>query len=165
MNAYNAILSDHEYVNHLKVERPQWAKGELMNSVQFSYNTKIAVRNYSIVLILLLLVTITEVSLGRPTEVLMLKLATVPLFFLSVGGLRAIYKKPIVESKLTLRSIEHAVLHGLLYSLFLFIVMWRSEASASELGMLFGIYFTIFTIMQLITLCINVKSISKVKYQ
>lgn len=128
-----------------------------MSNETLKYKTEIALRNYGIVLGMLVGVTAVLLYLGNPVTVVLLKLAFVPLIFLSFGGLRAIYRWPIVERKLTARAVEYFLLDALLSSLFLFVVLWESERSVPELIGLFVLGFVSFSIIKLSMLLYSVK--------
>ena len=130
------------------------------NDITLKYKAKIAIRNYTLVLMLLVMVVIASKLLGNSTELMLLKLATVPLFFLSTSGLRSIYKHPIVEHKLTPRSVEYVILDGLLLVLLIFIVTWDPEATTAELLKIFFIQLIGLTLLKLIFLVIDVKKLA-----
>jgi len=134
-----------------------------MNKETLNYKSQSAIRNYLVVIVLFILIAILSKSLGDTNELLMLKLAAVPLFFLSFGGLRLIYKHPIIEHKITLRSVEYSVLDGLLFTLFIFISLWKHGETATELSIRFGLFFLIFTAIKLTFLVFDVRKISSLK--
>jgi len=133
-------------------------KNETLN-----YKAKIAIKNYSVVFVMIVLMVILSRDLGDSNELLMLKIAVVPLFFLSFAGLRSIYRDPIIEHRLTLRSVEFSVLDGLLYSLFIFISLWKQESTIGELLILFGSLFFAFTLLKLFFLVVDVRKISSLR--
>jgi len=132
-----------------------------MSNETLKYKTGIALRNYGIVLGMLVGMTAVLLYLGNPVTVVLLKLAFVPIIFLSFGGLSAIYRWPIVESKLTARAIEYYLLDALLLSLFLFVVLWESERSVPELFGVFVLSFVSFAIIKLSMLLYTVKRVEE----
>ena len=132
-----------------------------MSNETMKYKTGIALRNYGIVLGMLIGMTAVLLYLGNPVTVVLLKLAFVPAIFLSFGGLRAIYRSPIVEGKLTARAIEYFLLDALLSSLFLFVVLWKSERSVAELFGVFALCFVSFAIIKLSMLQYSVKQVQE----
>jgi len=128
-----------------------------MSNEIMKYKTGIALRNYGIVLGMLVGMTAVLLYLGNPVTVVLLKLAFVPLIFLSFGGLSAIYRWPIVERRLTARAVEYYLLDALLFSLFLFVVLWEPERSVSELFVVFVSGFVSFAIIKLSMLLYSVK--------
>ena len=59
-----------------------------MKNETLNYKAKIAIKNYSVVFVMIVLMVILSRDLGDSNELLMLKIAVVPLFFLSFNGLR-----------------------------------------------------------------------------
>lgn len=131
-----------------------------MDNNTLKYKPEIAVRNYGLACGLLLVVFFVLKLFGNPTELILLKLAVVPLFFLSFGGLRYLYREPIFEHKLTLRAFEYSVLEGLVFSLFLFAMLWNSQRTATELLVLFGVCLLAFTMIKLVMLALIIRKIS-----
>ena len=132
-----------------------------MSKETLKYKAEIALTNYMVVFILLILVAFLARSLGNSIELLLLKLAVVPLFFLSFGGLKAIYRHPIVEHRVTLRAVEYTVLDGLLFSLFIFVILWKSDEGPTELFIRFGSLVIIFTALKLGFLFFEVRRIAR----
>ncbi len=125
------------------------------------YKKSIAIRNYTLVFVLLVLVAILSYSLGHNIELALLKLAVVPMFFLSFGGLQAIYRQPIIEHKFTPRSLEYSLLDGLLSALFIFVILWKPDETAGGLLMRFGVLVVVFSILKLVLLALDVKRLSQ----
>ena len=125
------------------------------------YKFKIALRNYSIVILLIGVVSLVAKASENSNEVLFLKVCIVPLFFLSLGGLRAIYRNPIVEHKITLRAVEYTVLDGLLFALFLFLITWDAEDLVDELLVNLGSFVLVFVVMKLLFLFFDVRRIAR----
>lgn len=134
-----------------------------MQNETLNYKWKIAIRNYAMVFGLLLLVFTVSKALGNSTEITLLKLAVVPLFFLSFGGLRSIYRIPIFEHKVTFRAVEYSIIEGLIFSLFLFVLLWHPESTTAELLSLFGVCIITFTLIKLVMLALIVRKISDEK--
>ena len=132
-----------------------------MSNEAMKYKTGIALRNYGIVLGMLIGMTAVLLYLGNPVTVVLLKLAFVPLIFLSFGGLTVIYRWPIVEAKLTARAVEYYLLNALILSLFLFVVLWESERSVPELFGVFALGFVSFAIIKLSMLLYSVKQVEE----
>ena len=132
-----------------------------MNQETLKYKSEIAMRNYGIVFGILIAVTAVLMYLGNPITLILLKLAVVPLFFLSFGGLAVIYRSPIMESKLTARSIEYFLLEALLILLFIFVVLWESSRSVAEIFGIFLMSFAAIGIIKFSMLVLAVKRTSE----
>jgi len=132
-----------------------------MSNETMKYKSGIALRNYGIVLGMLLGMTAVLMYLGNPVSVVLLKLAFAPLIFLSFFGLNTIFRWPIVEGKLTARAVEYYLLDALLLSLFLFVVLWESERSIAELFGVFVLSFVSFAIIKLSMLLYSVKRVEE----
>ena len=130
-----------------------------MNNETLKYKSEIAFRNYGIILGMLIGVAAVLMYLGNPVTVVLLKLAFVPLIFLSFGGLRAIYRSPIVEHKLTARALEYYLLEALMSSLFLFVILWESHRTVFELFGIFILGFVSFAIIKLSMLMLSIKQV------
>lgn len=133
------------------------------NNGTLKYKKEIAIRNYAVVFLILFLVAILSRSLGDSTQLLLLKLAAVPLFFLSFGGLKSIYRHPIIEHRLTPRSIEFSVLDGLLYALFIFIILWTPEETTAALVLRFAVVLLVVSLFKMVFLLMDVKRIAGLK--
>jgi len=126
-----------------------------------SYVAKIAIRNYGIVLLLLLLVCIASLYQGKSVELILLRMAIVPLVFLAPRGLVSIYRQPIVEHKLTIRGVEFVLLHALITSLSVFVLLWTSEATVSELVKTFLSIYIPLSLLFLVFMAIDIKKNKK----
>lgn len=137
--------------------------GIIMPRELLKYNAEVAHRNYMTVFVLLILVAFLARGLGNTNEVLLLKLAVVPLFFLAFRGLRANYRYPIVQHLVTIRAVEYTILDALLYSLFTFVVLWKPSDGVTDLFIRFGSLVAAFTALKLVFLFLEVRRIARLE--
>ena len=123
------------------------------------YVKEVAIRNYTNVALLLVMVTSVLLALKNPLELILLKLCVVPLFFLSIGGLRSIYREPIVEHKFTVRSIEYTLLQGLVFALFLSVLFWTAGTTLGEFVSFFCLSVVLICACNFSFLALRIKSI------
>ena len=110
-----------------------------MNARTLPPSVRIALGNYGAVLAFCLLFgTLLHVGGDEPSLIGM-KLLVVPLWYLSLGGLNAIYRQPVVEARWTPRAVERAVLRALLLGLMVSVIQWEPEQSLSDLLTFLGI--------------------------
>jgi len=115
-----------------------------MSNDTLKYIPSIALKNYGMVLVLLAVVFFASRSQGALPQIILLKLAMVPLVFLAPRGLASIYRQPIIEHKVTARGIEYILLSALIASLAVFLVLWAPESSVQDL---LKSFFTIFAML------------------
>ena len=85
---------------------------------------RIALFNYGAALLLLTFLALGLTLGGDGSDLLGPKLMAVPLWILALGGLNALYRRPTVERRLTVRSLEHTLLHALMFCAVLAIIWW-----------------------------------------
>ena len=94
-------------------------------------SVRIALTNYGIVLGLAAAFGTARHLVGDDASLIALKLFVVPLWYLSIGGLNAIYRHPIVEDRWTVRAVEHAVLRALRFGLLTGVMQWTPDQPLS----------------------------------
>ncbi len=114
--------------------------------------TKIRLSNYATVASLVCPVLILSMLNDVPSSVIMLKLLLTPLVFLSFHGLNSLYIKPVVDNRLTFRSIEHAVIESFILCVFLLIVFWTPGVSTASLVVAFSLCMLIVGALRLLLL-------------
>lgn len=98
-----------------------------------SHQTITRIRNYSLIVTILLAVVFITSTLKQPANLIAVKLLVVPLAFLAFPGLKSLYAQPIVKDRFTTSSVEFFILEGLLLVLFLVVIMWSPDISVSRL--------------------------------
>ena len=96
-------------------------------------SARIALFNYGAALLLLTFVALGLTLGGDGGDPLGPKLMAVPLWVLALGGLNALYRRPTVERRLTVRSLEHTLLHALMFCAVLVIMWWLPADVLSEI--------------------------------
>jgi len=125
------------------------------------YIPRIAIRNYGIVFALLAVSTIFLRLSGEPWEQVLLKLPVIPLFYLAMKGIFVLYKKPIYERKITLRSFECSTLQAVISALTVSIWIWQADLSAMDILKKTGSIFVMFFLLHMVMLIIRTYRISK----
>ena len=87
-------------------------------------SARIALFNYGAALLFLTFLALGLTLGGGGNDLLGPKLMAVPLWFLALGGLNALYRRPTVERRLTVRSLEHTLLHASMFCAVLAIMWW-----------------------------------------
>lgn len=75
---------------------------------------------------------------GDPVELILLKVAVVPLFFLAINGLRSTYGQFVAGDEFTGRAMEYFLLKSLIFTLLLFVFLWEPGTILKDL---FGMFF------------------------
>lgn len=98
---------------------------------------------------------------GTSTEVVLIRLAVLPLGLFAMLGLDAMYKKPIFTHTVTLKAVSYALLRALLISLFVFIITWNIRKSPAELMQGFLVMLIAFTAVTTLSMLFAVYRIKK----
>ena len=70
-----------------------------------------------------------------PGNVLVVKLLIIPMFWLSLLGLKALYKNPIEEQTvLSANVIEYNILYVVLFGTFMLIICWTPEVELVQIA-------------------------------
>ena len=123
-------------------------------------NKYAALQNYGIGMALLFGMGILLYLDGDAANLIFLKLAGVPLFWLSTLGLSLLVVRPINEAKITLKAVEFALLQALIFTCFMVPVSWKPDASLASLA---GRAFFGFTIMSIANLGMMMVSVRRNK--
>ena len=127
-----------------------------MKNETLKYQPKIALKNYGLVLALMVLMFIALLVGGSSAEMILLKLPLIPLMFLAWKGIYSLYVKPIYEHKVTLRAFECSVLQALLSSMVVGMVLWETDKSVVELGKDYLLMFVWFFVLHMVILLLQV---------
>ena len=117
-----------------------------------AYNSKLAIENYSRVLVLVIGCWLLSTYLGDAPSVILLKVLLVPFFFVAKSGVRAFFNTPIVEGKFTVRSLEWYALIGIFEALTIVILFWKPEDSIRNVLAKLGLALAFFISLQMLSL-------------
>jgi hypothetical protein len=91
---------------------------------------RISVTNYSAAALLSAVLGLISYWSGEESGLTALKALCAPLFLLSLGGVNAIFKAPVVEARLTARAVEYFLLHAAVTSAFITFFAWTPGNAA-----------------------------------
>ncbi len=111
-----------------------------------------ALRSYGIVLGFVIFFGVLLSIAGDAPSLVAAKLCVVPMWWLSLGGLNAIYRQPIVEPRWTVRAVEHSVLGALVLCAFMAVMTWRPDATLAGMAASAGTLAAVFIPFQLLQL-------------
>ena len=81
-----------------------------------------------------LVVVVSSFYFKVPNNVLIVKLLIVPMFWLSLLGLKVLYKNPIEEQAVfSANVIEYYILYVILFSTFMLVICWTPEIEVSQI--------------------------------
>ena len=99
-----------------------------------SESNKIRVGNSLRLAFVALVVVVSSFYFKVPNNVLVVKLLIIPMFWLSLLGLKALYKNPIEEQAVfSANVIEYYILYVILFSTFMLVICWTPEIEVSQI--------------------------------
>ncbi len=101
----------------------------------FSESNKIRASNFLRLAFVALVVVVASFYFEVPDNVLVVKLLCIPMFWLSLLGLKALYKNPIeAQSVFSANVIEYNILYVILFGTFMLIVCWTPEVKLPQIA-------------------------------